>query len=332
MSIQKFIDKYKGIAEIGEFFKNNSEFTSYLFKETEVNYKKFAALPEFQEICKILRKYEIYNEFEDALLDQLHLNGRTRSLRLIGHIFGHPFHLKEVPFHLKEVEGLVKELLDTTECDKKGSCGDCECDESGEKIEVVLTPDGDLAYGVSDEPLTLEEEIKFLDNIRSNDEVLSAVKKDKGGSQVDHPKHYNAHPSKVECIELAEKMSFNLGNAFKYVFRRDDKENTFQDLSKADWYLTREIGRLEQVLDSTPIGRVSAIHPDLSGGDMKKVHRIVTTEPNKDAAEFYDFLFEPVLLRGYEDLDSLRKAQKALQRLMDAVRREQDAAREGLNS
>ena len=40
---------------------------------------------------------------------------------------------------------------------------------------------------------------------------------------VDHPKHYNNHPSGVEAIEIVQYMGFCLGNAFKYVYRFKDK-------------------------------------------------------------------------------------------------------------
>ena len=58
---------------------------------------------------------------------------------------------------------------------------------------------------------------------------------------VNHPKHYTAHPSGVECIEITEHMGFNLGNAIKYIWRADLKENTIEDLQKAKWYVEREI-------------------------------------------------------------------------------------------
>ena len=32
---------------------------------------------------------------------------------------------------------------------------------------------------------------------------------------VNHPEHYNSHLSGVECIDIAEHMTFNLGNALK---------------------------------------------------------------------------------------------------------------------
>ena len=31
--------------------------------------------------------------------------------------------------------------------------------------------------------------------------------------EVNHPKHYTAHPSGVECIQITEHMGFNLGNS-----------------------------------------------------------------------------------------------------------------------
>jgi hypothetical protein len=60
---------------------------------------------------------------------------------------------------------------------------------------------------------------------------------------VNHPKHYNAHPSGIECIEVVEHMNFNLGNAIKYLWRTDHK-NGVEDLEKAIWYITREIKRI----------------------------------------------------------------------------------------
>lgn len=63
--------------------------------------------------------------------------------------------------------------------------------------------------------------------------------------QVKRPKHYNSHPSGVECIDIAEHMSFCLGNALKYIWRVDDKENPIQDLHKAIWYIEREIRNRE---------------------------------------------------------------------------------------
>jgi hypothetical protein len=62
---------------------------------------------------------------------------------------------------------------------------------------------------------------------------------------VDHPAHYNAHPSGIECIDVVEHMTFNLGNAVKYVWRAGLKPGSYvEDLKKPRWYLDREIHRL----------------------------------------------------------------------------------------
>jgi len=64
--------------------------------------------------------------------------------------------------------------------------------------------------------------------------------------QVNNPKHYTGHPSGIECIQVTEHMSFNLGNATKYIWRCDLKEDAIEDLEKAIWYIKREIAKREQ--------------------------------------------------------------------------------------
>lgn len=66
---------------------------------------------------------------------------------------------------------------------------------------------------------------------------------------VNHPPHYKAHPSGVECIQITEHMNFCLGNVVKYVWRVGLKEGVdeLQDLKKARWYLDREIARRKRV-------------------------------------------------------------------------------------
>lgn len=58
---------------------------------------------------------------------------------------------------------------------------------------------------------------------------------------VDHPQHYNGHASGIECIQVVEHMGFNLGNAIKYIWRADLKNDAIEDLKKAAWYINREI-------------------------------------------------------------------------------------------
>jgi hypothetical protein len=65
---------------------------------------------------------------------------------------------------------------------------------------------------------------------------------------VNHPKHYTSSKAvcsgcgkPIECIDIVRHMGFNLGNATKYVWRCDLKNDTIEDLKKAIWYLQDEI-------------------------------------------------------------------------------------------
>ena len=64
---------------------------------------------------------------------------------------------------------------------------------------------------------------------------------------INHPKHYNSHPSGIECIEVTRHMNFNLGNAFKYIWRADLKNDAIEDLEKAKWYIQDEIDKRKQI-------------------------------------------------------------------------------------
>ena len=75
------------------------------------------------------------------------------------------------------------------------------------------------------------------------DEYRKCVSYLKVEDKVNNPSHYNSHPSGVECIQVAEHLNFCLGNAIKYIWRADDKENDIEDLRKAAWYVNREIER-----------------------------------------------------------------------------------------
>jgi hypothetical protein len=63
---------------------------------------------------------------------------------------------------------------------------------------------------------------------------------------VDHPDHYNTIPG-IECIDVVEHLSFNVGNAIKYLWRCDHKGAPIEDLKKARWYIDREIQRRGKV-------------------------------------------------------------------------------------
>jgi len=62
---------------------------------------------------------------------------------------------------------------------------------------------------------------------------------------VNHPSHYKV--GGIETIDFieAKQLSFNLGNVVKYITRAEHKGNQLQDLQKAQWYLAREIDRVQ---------------------------------------------------------------------------------------
>ena len=65
---------------------------------------------------------------------------------------------------------------------------------------------------------------------------------------MNHPSHYNQHPSGVECADIVEEFNFNLGNVLKYVWRAGLKyPDTLTDLMKAKFYLEREIQRIQNM-------------------------------------------------------------------------------------
>ena len=45
---------------------------------------------------------------------------------------------------------------------------------------------------------------------------------------VNKPSHYTSHPSGIDCIQITEHMGFNLGNAIKYIWRADLKNDAIE--------------------------------------------------------------------------------------------------------
>ena len=93
----------------------------------------------------------------------------------------------------------------------------------------VITRDGKVADCI--------ENLYFTFTIKAEDTTKTDT-----GDEVNHPKHYTGHKIDVECIMFTELMPSLAANAFKYVWRCDDKGNQTEDLEKARWYLGRACG------------------------------------------------------------------------------------------
>jgi hypothetical protein len=72
---------------------------------------------------------------------------------------------------------------------------------------------------------------------------------------VNHPTHYNSHPSGVECIEITRHYCFAIGNAIKYLWRaglkhdadKTERDKEIEDLEKAVWYINDRIKQLKEL-------------------------------------------------------------------------------------
>ena len=62
-----------------------------------------------------------------------------------------------------------------------------------------------------------------------------------------NPKYYKCKVEVIDAIE-AWGLNFHRGNAVKYIARAGKKDPTkeIEDLKKAEWYIHREIQRLEK--------------------------------------------------------------------------------------
>ena len=101
--------------------------------------------------------------------------------------------------------------------------------------------------------------------------------------KIDHPKHYNSHPSGIECIDIARHYCFDIGNAIKYLWRAGlkaeegytDSQKEIEDLNKAIWYIQDRIKQLQtNKKETTPL-------PKINGNYMYPAHKYIETELGK---------------------------------------------------
>lgn len=122
---------------------------------------------------------------------------------------------------------------------------------------AAFSDDGGDSYWLVDDPVVDGKRTKYPTvNVYSKGSVADDVDEDATDEDtmeagvpdmVNHPPHYNSHPSGVECITVTRWFNFNLGNVIKYIWRAGikDEEATLEDLKKARWYLDNEIDRRE---------------------------------------------------------------------------------------
>ncbi|QLF84010.1 hypothetical protein SEA_UPYO_31 [Gordonia phage Upyo] len=118
---------------------------------------------------------------------------------------------------------------------------------------------------------------------------------------VNHPDHYTSHPSGVECIEITRWLSFDVGNAVKYVWRAGLKEATepAEDLGKARFYLLDMLGKLPSRNISPPPREAKHL-----------LVRVITAESEQYGEDhprvwFYRFIRDGMYPQALKELDEM---------------------------
>lgn len=108
---------------------------------------------------------------------------------------------------------------------------------------------------------------------------------------INHPKHYQPifPPVTAECILITRLLSFDRGNAFKYVWRAGEKgghEKFKEDLEKALWYIEDEqqngnhnIARVD-LNTVIPVFNALTVNADKSSFKFRALKAIVTGDLN----------------------------------------------------
>lgn len=103
---------------------------------------------------------------------------------------------------------------------------------------------------------------------------------------VNHPRHYTAHPSGLECIEITRHLPFDIGNAVKYVWRADLKNGT-EDYEKALWYLDDALAHVGVLVGQTPPASMFLMQYRNLSLVERLLSRVVDAEPNPTHRIFY---------------------------------------------
>jgi|WetSurMetagenome_2_1015567.scaffolds.fasta_scaffold264324_2 hypothetical protein len=136
---------------------------------------------------------------------------------------------------------------------------------------------------------------------------MATTQSEDPNERVDHPRHYNAHQSGIETIELIEHLPYNLGAAIKYIWRCGLKssETPLRDLSSAKWYTKREISR-EEIFELGKVGlKTEVVWRSLA-------RKVIASEPECTLAYYLDAL---LCGRGHEMTQVL---DEAIDELLDA--------------
>lgn len=121
---------------------------------------------------------------------------------------------------------------------------------SWSQIEAVTSDVSVGVEGLSGEARVLEVPAKGVTSEMLSDLTTKLRKERKAkavsADPINSPSHYKV--GGIETIDFieAKDLGYNLGNVVKYITRAHHKGELLQDLKKAQWYLNREVGKLEE--------------------------------------------------------------------------------------
>jgi hypothetical protein len=100
----------------------------------------------------------------------------------------------------------------------------------------------ELDGGVTIDAVGVGAEIKVAEASKPKKIKIKSVSSD----SINSPSHYKV--GGIETIDFieAKDLGYNLGNVIKYITRAHHKGELLQDLKKAQWYLNREVSKLEE--------------------------------------------------------------------------------------
>lgn len=142
---------------------------------------------------------------------------------------------------------------------------------------------------------------------------------------VNKPDHYQSNGMKYiqpECIHITRHLSFNLGNAFKYIWRagmKGDKCKEIEDLFKALWYVNDFVKSFGETANDNIIASQIFSMIQFENNSTEKIryealNNIIHFNPKKARAEIKS-LISNLLWRDFqnatnEEIDKIKKLTK----------------------
>ena len=141
------------------------------------------------------------------------------------------------------IKVLVEEFNLALDCCKCPYDDECDVRDTDCREGLIEYLEEDIEVNAKE---TLQE---TLDEVKETlQKTLDKVKEPVENDNVNHPSHYTDGNMEVMDFIEDKQLNFAKGNVIKYVSRagKKDPNKELEDLSKASWYLNREIERLEK--------------------------------------------------------------------------------------